>query len=599
MTLQRVLAAVAATVLAQGVVAPGPAAATTTETAVPSIVIATYNIRHALADDVATADVARLASAGVDVIALQEMGSAERRAAVRKRLVDCTGCAFSAYMPSGAGPGEVPILFRTAQFQLVGKGQRLISEATYVGPDGAGPSTIGPKYLTYVQLRHRATGQLLYVVNNHAVASVQAADGGPNYDHPERLALYRKHMDALSSAVADFEATGAAVFTTGDFNVNYRRDSVLQPDLFPYSTMKRLGVFASYKFLGVPETGTHSDGSGNDSRLIDYVSSSDHPAVVPAAQSILTGYRSDHLPVTVRYTLATAPSAPAAVTARALERSATVSWTPAADNGRPVQGYTVTTVETGTEVSVGGEVSSTVVPGLREDADYTFVVRADNRVGTGPPSPESNAVTPYAVPPETRIDTGPGEESFVTSSAALFGYTSSVAGSSFTCSVDGVARACGTSSLRVSGLTPATHTFGVTARDGAGDVDPSPATRSWTVPLGSSALSRTAAWSPRSGRGYYTGEYLTTTRRSATLTRRVSDARRLALVATTGPRHGSVRVYLGSTLLRRLDLAAGTLTKGRVVPLARFATAQSGKVRVVVASSGRPVRIEGLGVSTK
>ena len=44
---------------------------------------------------------------------------------------------------------------------------------------------------------------------------------------------------------------------------------MLQPKLFPYSTMKRLGMFASYKFLGVPPTGTHSDGSGNDTRLID------------------------------------------------------------------------------------------------------------------------------------------------------------------------------------------------------------------------------------------------------------------------------------------------------------------------------------------
>jgi hypothetical protein len=348
----------------------------------------------------------------------------------------------------------------------------------------------------------------------------------------------------------------------------------------------------------MPDLGTHVLESGNDTRLIDYVSSLDHAAVVPQAQSILTGYSSDHRPVTARYVLATAPAAPTGVTARALERSATVSWTPAADNGRPVQSYTVTTVETGAEVVVGGGVSSAVVPGLVEDKTYTFVVRASNRVGTGPTSPASNPVTPYAVPPETSITAGPANGSFVASSAAAFQYTSTVAGSTYSCSVDGVERACGTSSLALTGLTPATHTLSVTARDGAGDVDPSPATRSWTVPLGSTALSRTAAWSLRRARGYYTGQFVTTTRQSATVSRQVSGARALALVATTGPGHGTVRVYLGSTLLRRVVLGAGTLTKARVLPIARFTAAQTGLVRVVVASSGKPVRVEGLGVAT-
>ena len=63
---------------------------------------------------------------------------------------------------------------------MLSKGTQKVSDATYVGPDGAGPSWIGPKYLTYVQLRHQARGQVMYVINNHTVASVQAPNGGPN-----------------------------------------------------------------------------------------------------------------------------------------------------------------------------------------------------------------------------------------------------------------------------------------------------------------------------------------------------------------------------------------------------------------------------------
>ena len=222
-------------------------------------VIATYNIRHALSDAVATADVQRLAATGVDVIALQEMGSRMRRNAVRAQLVDCATCEFRAYMPDGSGPAEVPFLFRASAFELVSKGTEQVSDATYVGADGAGGSTMGPKYLTYVQLRHVATGRDIYVINSHAVPSVQGPSGGPNYGNPERLALFRQHMDGLIAMVSRFEATGAAVFATGDFNVNYRRDAVVQEKTFPYYRMKQIGMYASYKYAGSPALGSQVD----------------------------------------------------------------------------------------------------------------------------------------------------------------------------------------------------------------------------------------------------------------------------------------------------------------------------------------------------
>ncbi len=207
-----------------GLAAPAPAPRAGAATA-SSFVIATYNIRHALSDAVATADVTRLAATGVDVIALQEMGSRMRRNAVRAQLVDCATCEFRAYMPEGSGPAEVPFLFRASAFELVSKGTEQVSDATYVGPDGAGGSTMGPKYLTYVQLRHVATGRDIYVINSHAVPSVQGPAAAPTTATPSAWPCSGKHMDGLIAMVARFEATGAAVFATGDFNVNYRRDA--------------------------------------------------------------------------------------------------------------------------------------------------------------------------------------------------------------------------------------------------------------------------------------------------------------------------------------------------------------------------------------
>jgi hypothetical protein len=158
---------------------------------------------------------------------------------------------------------------------------------------------------------------------------------------------------------------------------------------------------------------------------------------------------------------------------------------------------------------------------------------------------------------------------------------------------------CTSSSVRLAPLTPGTHEFSTTALDAAGDIDPSPATRSWTVPLASTTLKRTASWSLKAGTAYYMGNYAETSNRHAVVSRGVSGMRRLALVATRGPGHGTVKVYLGSTLLKQVDLHSRRLAKRQVLPIARFTTGQSGKVRVVVASQGKPVRVEGLGVATR
>jgi hypothetical protein len=189
--------------------------------------------------------------------------------------------------------------------------------------------------------------------------------------------------------------------------------------------------------------------------------------------------------------------------------------------------------------------------------------------------------------------------SFLASGEATFGYASSVAGSRFACSLDGVDVPCASSSVRLASLTPGTHEFSTTALDDAGDIDPSPATRSWTVPLASTTLQRTASWVLKARAGYYTGVFAGTTSRHAVLSREVSGMRRLALVATKGPGHGTVKVYLGSTLLKQVDLQARVVAKGQVLPIGQFSTAQSGRVRVVVASQGEPVRVEGLGVATR
>jgi hypothetical protein len=59
-----------------------------------------------------------------------------------------------------------------------------------------------------------------------------------------------------------------------------------------------------------------------------------------------------------------------------------------------------------------------------------------------------------------------------------------------------------------------------------------------------------------------------------------------------------VAVYAGKRLVRTVRLSAGKDARGRLVPVTSFSRPWSGRLRVVVRTQGRPVRIEGLGVTT-
>ena len=266
---------------------------------VSEVRVATYNAAAATDHDRAAADVVKLAGEA-DVVTLQEMSSAYRRSLVRAALIDCASCVFAGYMPREAVRGGTPILYRKDKFEFVTAGTTQVSEATYVGPEGAGPSTLRAKYVNWVHLRENKTQRDVFVLNNHAVPSVQGANGGPNTAMPERVALHRQHMEGLTELVTRFSMTRGLVFVTGDLNVNFRTDRKTAYRWFPYMVMRGVGLRASFDVLGEPALGTH----GRKGRLIDYVHASAVSWVTPLAQAILGGYASDHRPLVATYRIA-------------------------------------------------------------------------------------------------------------------------------------------------------------------------------------------------------------------------------------------------------------------------------------------------------
>jgi hypothetical protein len=84
-------------------------------------------------------------------------------------------------------------------------------------------------------------------------------------------------------------------------------------------------------------------------------------------------------------------------------------------------------------------------------------------------------------PPDTTINSGPADNSTITTASPSFGFSSTEPGSTFQCSVDGAAFAACTSPRSIGPLANGSHTFAVRAIDPAANADPSPATRSFQV----------------------------------------------------------------------------------------------------------------------
>jgi hypothetical protein len=111
------------------------------------------------------------------------------------------------------------------------------------------------------------------------------------------------------------------------------------------------------------------------------------------------------------------------------------------------------------------------------DADSRESTSAGNRpqVTVTYASPTGSDTTP----PETTIDSG--SSGTVNSSSATFAFSSSEPDSTFKCSLDDAPFSSCTAPKGYTNLAEGSHTFRVLATDTAGNVDASPAERTWTV----------------------------------------------------------------------------------------------------------------------
>ncbi len=112
------------------------------------------------------------------------------------------------------------------------------------------------------------------------------------------------------------------------------------------------------------------------------------------------------------------------------------------------------------------------------DGAHTFSVRAKDTAGNVDATPATAAWSVDTTPPQTTITSGP--PATTTEKTAQFTFSAGEV-STFQCRLDAGPWAACSSPTSLSGLALGTHTYEVRAIDGLGNIDASPAQRTWTI----------------------------------------------------------------------------------------------------------------------
>ncbi len=255
-----------------------------------AITVASWNTLFSNKTPLATG--AKSIGAKADVIGFQEVHWVDKTHmySLRDNFI-CNSCQFDGYMDSykqtssGSRPASLTIAWKKSRFSEINSGYKSVYSKD--AADGEGSS----KWITWVKLKDKKTADSFYVVNTHTVASIESK-GKPNSDK-DRVALYKKHMDVLTSFLKSLQRENIPIIVLGDFNVNYRYDKTAKYKDFPYVRLGQLGFRSNWDLLNLSGIAASASTHGSGSRLIDYawLWGPDAKAV---ATSIGSKYGSDH-----------------------------------------------------------------------------------------------------------------------------------------------------------------------------------------------------------------------------------------------------------------------------------------------------------------
>lgn len=302
-------------------------------------------------------------------------------------------------------------------------------------------------------------------------------------------------------------------------------------------------------------------------------------------------------PAAYTWTISTAPDTTAPDTSITSGPSGTVTTTSASFEFSSTEGGSA--FECRLDGAAYASCSSPASYSALAAGTHTFEVRARDAAGNVDASPASRTWTVSqpadTTPPDTTITSGPSGS--VTATTATFEFTSTEAGSTFECRLDAGAFAACTSPRSYSALVLGTHSFEVRAKDGAGNLDATPASRAWTIaspsPVapandpfsGASTLSGTS--------GKATGTNVGATKESGEPNHAGSAGGKSVWYAWTATASGSLTIdTIGSDFDTTLGVYTGTTVSALTTLAGDDDSAGSSKSRVsLTVTSGTTYRI--------
>lgn len=139
--------------------------------------------------------------------------------------------------------------------------------------------------------------------------------------------------------------------------------------------------------------------------------------------------------------------------------------------------------------------------------------------------------------------------------------------------------------------------FSATATDTLGATSEPSREVCTAVPVNNKSFIHSKGWKKKNAEGHFLNSFSTATKKGARLRLENVRAKRLALVATKCRGCGVVKVMRGKKLLKRIDLNARRAKKKQIINVTIFSSVTRGTIKILISSNGKPVKIEGLGVS--
>jgi len=146
------------------------------------------------------------------------------------------------------------------------------------------------------------------------------------------------------------------------------------------------------------------------------------------------------------------------------------------------------------------------------------------------------------------------------------------------------------------GLPGRTFCYQVRGRDLAGNVGAYSPSSCVGFPVDDRTLNVHGSWANGTGSAYYRGTFRSSTDGGAYLSLPV-DYRYLAVVVTKCSGCGKLKVFLGSTLLRTIDTSASSTRRKVVIAVSSSYLVRSGTLKLVQASGGKKVIVDGVAVN--